>query len=74
MSKGYPIHRKELRDFADAMAVIGWSWSMCKSGHLCWRHPGVPRAVFTASTPRRRDMVIERAKLMNAMRSAGCKP
>lgn len=74
MSKGHPLHRKELREFASEMGIIGWSWSICGSGHLCWRHPLVPRAVFTACTPRRRDMVIERSKLMNAMRVAGCKP
>lgn len=69
-----PLHRPELRQFAKQMEELGWSWSICRSNHLCWRHPLVERAVFTASTPRRRDMTIERAKLMNAMRLAGCKP
>lgn len=73
-NKSLVLHRRELRDFADEMKQIGWSWSLCKNGHVCWRHPDVERAVFTAATPRRRDMVIERAKLMNAMRMAGCRP
>lgn len=68
------LQRRELRELAAKMKELGWRTSHCGSGHVRWDHPQVPKPVFTASTPKRRDMIIERGKLMTAMRRAGIAP